>query len=274
MAARDTAPREDGTGENAAGPPGTQAISRALAVLKLLAESEGELPLSRIAAELELSSGTANRVVRALGAGGLVAHNLRTDGYYLGTGTVLLGQAAQRGFGLDHALPILEQVNTETEESVNLAVREGRESVVMLRVQSTLPLRFEQHTGARFPLYTTASGKAILAHSPDAEDYLASLPARLPRLTEHTLDSPERLAEQLQRIRRRGYSIDEEENVAGVRCVGAPVLDSDGRAHAALVIQVPTVRLPRTRLRDLGARAVAAAKEIAKFVPVNRHLSR
>ncbi|OZM71605.1 IclR family transcriptional regulator [Amycolatopsis antarctica] len=263
----------DGTPANEP-PPGTQAIGRALTTLKLLAGQETELSVSRIATELELSPGTANRIVRALVAGGLVTHNALTDGYYLGTGAVLLGQAAQRGFGLDRALPVLEQINAETQESVNLAVRESGESVVMLRAQSTLPLRFEQQTGARFPLYTTASGKAILAHSADAEHYLASLPERLPQLTAHTLDTPARVAAQLEQVRRRGYSIDEEENVAGVRCVGAPVLDSDGRAHAAVVIQVPTVRMPRARVRELGVRAVTGAKEIAQFVPINRVMSR
>jgi IclR family acetate operon transcriptional repressor len=92
---------------------------------------------------------------------------------------ILWGQAGQHAFGLDRALPILERVNAETGESVNLVVREGGESVVIMRVQSTLPLRFEQRPGARFPLYTTASGKAILAFSPDAEAYVKSLPRKL-----------------------------------------------------------------------------------------------
>ncbi|WP_028921797.1 IclR family transcriptional regulator [Pseudonocardia acaciae] len=255
-------------------PAGTQAIGRALAVLKLLAERAGEMGTARIAEHLGLSSGTAHRIVHALAAEGLVAHNPRTDAYYLGTGTILLGQAAQRGFGLDQALPVLEQINTETSESVNLVVREGGESVVMLRVQSTLPLRFEQHPGARFPLYTTASGKAILAHSPDADEYLAGLPERLPKITDRTLDTPAQLAAQLDEIRARGYSIDEEENVAGVRCVGAPILDADLRAQAALVIQVPTARMPPRRVRELGARVATAAKEIARFVPIDRFMSR
>lgn len=132
-------------------PAGTQSVGRALAVLKLLASSPDELTGSAIAAELQLSSGTANRLIRALIAEGLVARNPMSDSYYLGSGTVLLGQAAQRGFGMDKALPILEQLNSETQESVNLSIRQGPESVVMMRVQSTLPLRFEQHTGARFP---------------------------------------------------------------------------------------------------------------------------
>ncbi|MGH3435146.1 MAG: IclR family transcriptional regulator [Sciscionella sp.] len=260
--------------KNTQAPPGTQAIGRALSVLKLLAERGRELSASGIASELALSPGTSNRVVRALMAEGLVAHNRRNDSYYLGTGTILLGQAAQRGFGLDKALPILEQLNAETNESVNLVVRERDESVVMLRVQSTLPLRFEQHSGARFPLYTTASGKAILAFSSDADAYIARLPRKLSQLTEQTLSSPDQLVAQIRQVRERGYSIDKEENVAGVRCVGAAVNDSDGHAQAALVIQVPAVRMPPQRVRELGKRVMTAAKEVGQLVPVDRIMSR
>ena len=255
-------------------PHGTQSIQRAVAVLKYFAEHEGEVASTALAKELDLSPGTVLRIVKALAAAGLLARNPVTESYYLGQGAVLLGQAAQRAFGLDRALPVLEQVNLETQESVNLSVREGAESVVMLRVQSTLPLRFEQRTGARFPLYTTASGKAILAFSPDAEQYLASLPASLTKLTPHTLETADAVRQQLAQVHRRGYSIDGEENVEGVRCVGAPVVDASGRAHAAVVIQVPTVRMSRDRERDLAQRAIQAAREVAHAVPVNRTMSR
>lgn len=255
-------------------PPGTQAIGRALAVLRLLSEAGDERSAMVISEQLALSSGTVSRILRALQVDGLVTRNPRNDTYHLGSGAILLGQAAQRVFGLDRALPVLEQVNAETSESVNLVVREGGESVVMLRVQSTMPLRFEQYPGARFPLYTTASGKAILAYSANANEYVASLPRRLAQLTPQTLTSPARLLTQLEETRERGYSIDEEENVAGVRCVGAPVVDADGRAQAALVIQVPTVRMTSERVRQLGQRAMQAAKEVAHLVPVDRTLSR
>lgn len=255
-------------------PTGTQAIGRALRMVQLLADEGRELSLPMIADRLDLTSGTAHRIIRALAAEGLVAHNPRNDCYYLGAGMVLLGLAAQRGFGLDKALPVLEQVNADTEESVNLTIREGRESVVLLRVQSTLPLRFEQTPGARFPLYTTAAGKAILAHSPDAGTYLESLPDELPAITERTLRRRDQLAGQLAQVRDRGYSVDEEENVPGVRCVGAPVVDARRIAQAAVVIQVPSVRIPHQRMAELGARAVEAARDVARFLPIDRVMSR
>ena len=266
-------PPTAGSSARTESPHGTQSIQRAVAVLKYFADHDGEQTAPVLARALDLSPGTVLRIVKALAAAGLLARNPVTESYHLGSGSVLLGQAAQRAFGLDRALPVLEQVNLETQESVNLAVREAGESVVMLRVQCTLPLRFEQFTGARFPLYTTASGKAMLAFSPDAPAYVASLPGELARLTPHTLRSPAALVEQLDATRRRGYSIDAEENVEGVRCVGAPVVDVTGQAQAAVVIQVPTVRMSRERERELADRAVRAAHEVARTVPVNRNLS-
>lgn len=242
-------------------------------MLKFFADHDTDITISTLTHELGLAQGTVNRIVKALVAAGLLARDPITEAHYLGSAAVLIGQAAQRAFGLDKALPVLENVNAQTQESVNLTVREGAESIVMLRVQSTLPLRFEQRTGARFPLYTTASGKAILAFSDDAAHYVKSLPSTLRKLTPHTLGTPDKLAQQLASTYRRGFSIDAEENVEGVRCVGAPILDSDGHAHAALVIQVPTVRMPRERERELGEMAMQAGREISRLVPVNRAMS-
>lgn len=254
-------------------PAGTQAVGRALSILRLLAASETDLTLAFIAEELDLSSGTVYRIAKALLAESLIAQNPWTDAYYLGSGAVLLGQAAQRSFGIDKMIPFLERLNESTQESVNLAIRDDHESVVMTRVQSTLPLRFVQRVGARFPLYTTASGKAILAFSNAAAMYVDSLPDRLELITPNTLGTRDAVREAVASTRERGYSIDDQENVEGVRCVGAPVLDANGQAQAAIVIQGPTVRMPDERLRELGTHAVRTAQEVSQFLPVDHPLS-
>ncbi|UNS95233.1 IclR family transcriptional regulator [Streptomyces tubbatahanensis] len=251
-------------------PAGTQAVGRALAVLRLFIEAEGDVQITEITQRLGLTPGTAHRVVGALAAEGFLVRNPATDGYYLGSTAILLGQAAQRTLGADRAMPLLKQLNAETNESVNLVVRDGDESVVVMRVQSTLPLRFEQHPGARFPLYSTASGKAMMSRAGDTEAYVRSLPARLPAVTPHTVSSPGQLTGELERTRARGYSIDNEENVEGVRCIGAPVLDAHGHAHAAVVVQVPAVRLPDTRVEELAPRLIEVAGQVAQVVPSDR----
>lgn len=247
-------------------PDGTQSIQRALLVLRTLADA-GELTITQIAARCDLNAGTAARIARALTAGGLVRRNPVTDGYHLGAGAVVLGAAARRTLGLDQVRPFLDELGATTGESVNLATRDGAESVVMLRVQSQLPLRFEQRVGARFPLYSTASGKAMLAFDPDRDDYLASLPESLPPVAPGTLATLSQLRQQLDETAERGWAIDIEENVEGVRCVGAPVRDAQGRAHAAVVVQAPGVRLSRERIDELGPLVARIADQVAGVVP-------
>lgn len=252
-------------------PAGTQAVSRAVRVLWTLAE-EGEVAIGALAEATGLTPGTAARIARALASSGLVRRNPLTDGYHLGPGAVLLGRAAEQVLGLEKALPMLQQLGELTSESVNLVVREGGESVVVMRVECTQPLRFTQSVGARFPLYSTASGKALLAFDPAAEEYLEDLPEQLPPVAPGTLATRSQLRHQLAEIRERGYSTDIEENVEGVRCLGAPVCDEQGVARAAVVVQTPAIRLRRARITDLAPVLVKTAQEIQAVLPTRSQL--
>lgn len=257
--------------ESKAPPGGTQAIQRALGILWALAD-HGELSIVELAGVTGLTAGTTTRMAKALAAEGMLRRNPVTDAYHLGARTAVLGQAAQRVLGLDKARPAMEKLGVATQESINLSIREGHESVVLLRVQSTLALRYEQTVGARFPLYSTASGKAILAFSKDADTYVTGLPDRLPPVAPGTLATRPQLAQQLEETRARGYSIDIEENVEGVHCVGAPVLDEQGRARAALVLQAPAIRMRRDRMAELGPLVQSAAADIGHVIPDDRPL--
>ena len=247
-------------------PTGTQAIERALSVLGVLADN-GELSTGDLAQRTGLTAGTASRIAKALVAEGMLLRDPETDRYHLGPRAVVLGRSAERVLGLDKAMQPLQGLAESSHESVNLAARDGAESVVLARVQSTLPLRFVQHVGARFPLYSTASGKAMLAFGDATAAYLAELPTRLPPVGPGTLATRAQLERQLEQIRERGYSIDIEENVEGVRCVGAPVLDADGIARAAVVLQAPSVRMHKDRIDELGPAVATTAREVSRVVP-------
>lgn len=250
---------------------GTQAIGRTLAVLGAFRDEEGDLGISDLAHRLALSASTVHRIVRALAAGGYLAQNEETERYYLGRASVLLGQAANRRLGLHQAQSVLESLAAQTGESVNLGVREGDEMVVVMRVESKHPLRFSQEPGSRLPVYASAMGKATLSRSSSLEDEVARLPS-LRALTPHTIVSREKLLRELQQIRHRGYSLDNEEALMGVRCVAAPIVSSQGTLLGAVAIQAPAVRMPRPRLKKLAPLAVAAADEIAQMVPTAHHL--
>jgi len=248
---------------------GTQAIRRACAVLALFRDTRSDLGIAQIAAAVALRPSTVHRIVRALVAEGYLAQNTETDRYYLSRSAVMLGMAAQRELGLSAVMPILERIGAHTSESVNLGVPDGTHALVVLRVESPMPLRFDQPPGTRVPLHASAMGKSLLAFGgSDVDTYLGDIGGRLPRYTPATITSPDALRKELAETRARGYSIDHEESITGVRCVGAPILAPEGTARAAMAIQAPTVRMPGSRIDDLAEQVMTAAKEIAEILPV------
>lgn len=253
--------------ENGTRATGAQAIGRAFAVLHLFRDRGTELGVMQIARELDLNLSTTHRIVRALVAEGYLAQNKDNERYYLGTSTLLLGRAAYRDFNLDVVHPVLERLAEQTGESVNLGVLDGTSAVVVERIESTQPLRFTQPPGTRVKLHASSMGKALLAFDDELLARLRKEQPTLERFTPRTYADAASLRAELARVRKRGWSTDDEEQVPGVRCVGAPICDSSGRARAAIAVQAPSVRMPKKRFGELGPEVVAAAQQIAHLLP-------
>ena len=90
--------------------------------------------------------------------------------------------------------------------------------------------------GKRMDVNCTGLGKALIAYLPEAELDRIVRAHGLPRHNENTIHSPKKLKEDLARVVRLGYALDDEEDELGLRCIGAPVLDAGGRAIAAISI--------------------------------------
>ena len=246
---------------------GTQAVERALKILLSFDRSTPELGISELGRQLGLNPSTVHRLVRALVANGFLEQSERSERYRLGLSAIILGQTAQHTYGLGQAKRILEAIGADTGESVNLGIRELRDVVVLLRMESQQALRFEQEPGTRVPLHASSMGKAALAFCEDLDLELDRIFARGPeRFTDTTLVDREELVRELHEIRSRGYSVDNQESIPGVRCVGAPIVDSSGIARAAIAVQAPAVRMPLERVEQLGPSLREAAQKIAQVM--------
>jgi IclR family acetate operon transcriptional repressor len=246
---------------------GAQTIARAFSVLRLFRDQRRDLGVGAVAKELGLNLSTTHRIVRALVSEGYLAQNVENERYYLGTSALLLGQAAHANFGLDVVHPVLQQLAADTGESVNLGILAGDAATVVERIESAQPLRFTQPPGTRVPLHASSMGKALLAFNADVEQRTLSGTSTLKRITVKTHPTVESLRAELELTRARGWSTDDEESTIGVRCVGAPILDGEGVARAAIAVQAPAVRVPDERFDELGPRVAAAAKEISTLLP-------
>src|SRR5579884_4124554 len=199
-------------------------LERGLAILVALADHD-EMSVSELAAAQGVHRSTITRLLQTLEEMSFVirgdGNHWRIGPRFVEIGARALGQASLR----DLARPIMRQLAEATNESVQLTIRSGDEMFVIDVVESSQAVRVGLPLGHRAPLYCTATGKALLAHVPESE-----LEAYLDRIENNNHQNPPfpgRVAflADLASVRSRGYAINDEEHLAGVRFVGAPIFD-------------------------------------------------
>ena len=234
--------------------PRVQSLERALDLLEALAGAD-DLGVSEIAAQTGLVPSTAHRLLSTLVARGYASQSPTTGRYMLGYKLLELTSGVQDRLGRlrTAARPHLEAIQSETGETTNLVVLEGRDVVYVDKVDGTRSVRLFLEVGRAIPAHTSGAGKAILAwRSP--EDVAALLgTSPLQASTSHTITTLDALEQDLKRIRRRGFATDNEEHEEGVGCVGTPVFDHRGVSIAAMSVSGPTSRILNAETADLGA---------------------
>jgi len=221
-----------------------QVIGRMMRLLEVLARHAQPVALKSLATASGLHPSTAHRILGALVADSVVE---RADAgtYRLGIRLLELGNLVKGRIGVrEHALPFMRELHAATGEAVNLSVRRDDEIVYVERTSGGRSLmRVVNIIGARAPLHITSVGKLFLLE--DGPEGLKSYAqrTRLPQFTRNTLTSAGALEKELERIRRSGYAVDNEEAELGVRCIGAGVRDDSGALVAGLSVSAPAERM-------------------------------
>jgi DNA-binding IclR family transcriptional regulator len=232
-----------------------QSVERAFDLLESLAAG-GEQGVTELARRTGLVPSTAHRLLGTLTKRGYVTHRAESGRYLLGYKLVEL--ASVGGFGLSRLRTVarahLEAIQRATGESVNLVVLEGDQVVYVDQVEGSRSVRMFTAVGTAAPAHTTAAGKAIMAYSePELVTRLYADREPLPRLTPRTLITVDALRDDFERIRRRGYALDNEEHEEGVGCVATPLFDHTGQPCAAISVSGPTARILHADTAELGA---------------------
>ena len=242
-----------------------EAVDRALVALELLSDTPGGLGVSELGRRLGIDKSTAHRLLGTLLARGFVRLLPHTQRYALGLRLAGLGAAAVRGVDLtDVARPHVEALRDRTGEAASLAVLADGEVLILARAVSTGALTVSHGIGSRMAAHCSALGKVLLAGADDSETVSRVVAQRgLGKQTPHTIGELDALVRELERVRREGWALDDEESSLGLRCLAAPVRDAGGSVVAAVGISGPTSRVTRPDVERVAALVRAAAAAIS-----------
>jgi len=217
-------------------------------VIEALREREGA-GVSELATALEMPTSTIHDHLRTLEQQGYL---VKEDGEYrVGARFLELGEQARsrkKVYGI--ARPEVDSLAEETGEHANLLIEEHGLGVFLYKARGEDAVNLDTHAGMRVLLQTTALGKTILAYRPREEVEAILDEHGLPEITANTVTDRDELLDELETIRERGYALDDEERVQGMRCVAAPILSDDQEAIAAVSVSGPRSRMAGDRYTE------------------------
>jgi IclR family transcriptional regulator, pca regulon regulatory protein len=242
-----------------------QSVEKSIILLDLLSAENSQLSLEDLTKKSGFPKTVCFRFLQTLRSLGLVEQNPKTKAYQLGPKLVSLGMAALKRLNLRQvALPVLQTLRDETQETVNLAIPSGTDVLFIERIMSDYLVNSNINIGDRLPVHCASLGKAILAFMPEkrSDEIISRLDFN--RRTDRTITTASDLKNELSAIRNRGYAVNDEELEKGLRAVAAPILNYDGEAFAAINVAWATARHPsRQSIVDFSKKVIAAADFIS-----------
>lgn len=139
------------------------------------------------------------------------------------------------------ALRYMKELNEEIDELIHVTIMEGNEAVYVETVNSSKPVRLVVKVGARAPLYAGSAPKLLLSSMTDEELEVYLNEVELKKRSLNTLTDKEKIKEEVEKIRKRGYSISYSENFEATVGMSYPIYNYDGKMVAAIGISIPDI---------------------------------
>ena len=243
------------------------AVTRAIAVLRLLSRSRVPLALKAIAQSLGLVPSTALHILRALVAEQLVRVDTVTKQYSLGIGMLPLARAVlEHGDFPSLVRPKLDELSSRYDvTAIGLELPDLDYMIVVALARAQAPVRLHVDVGSRFPALISATGRCLAAFS---EHPWSEIEGRFHRLRWHKAPSYATWRKEVDQARRQGFSIDRSDYIAGVTIAAVPVFDAHGKISQALAAVGLGDQLDRATALKLARDMKSAAQEVtAQMVP-------
>jgi len=251
-----------------------QSVLTTTELLRCIRESNGAT-VSELADRTDLSPGTVHTHLSTLQEAGFIVQDDRE--YGLGPQFLALGETVRNRSELYQASR--HQVNKLAEgndECAHLILEhEGKLFTLYERFGSeAVGVQFHDRKREKpiNHLHCTAAGKAILAHVPEERIQHILETGKFPQNTPNTITDPELLLEELAEIRRQGFAVADEEQMEGIRAVGAPIIKGNDTVAGAIAVSGPSTRLQGDFFREDLPQTVMQAANICEVNLQSTHL--
>jgi IclR family transcriptional regulator, acetate operon repressor len=247
-------------------PDGVRSVLRAFQLLEVMANSGGQMSIAGLAKATGISAPSVHRLLQTLVAASYV-RKLPSRQYALGPRLLTIGDRAHDTFNA-WAGPALDAVVKRTGVTANLAMLESCRAVYVAQASSRCSTRPFAEVGQRVSLHSTGVGKALLSQLDAAEVRKIVGRTGLPAYTSRTVSSLDGLLAELDRIRRRGFAIDDGEQEVGVRCVAISLRGRSPRL--AMSVSGPAPQLALSLADAIARTLLNTAEQLEAAYPRDR----
>jgi IclR family pca regulon transcriptional regulator len=240
-------------------------LTKGLAVMEILAAHPSGLTLTEMAGEAGLTRAGARRLLLTLVAAGHATQNGRR--FQLSSKLLALARTWLQGTPLwTFAEPLMRGLSATFNESCSAAILAGEDVVYVARAPSRAILSVTLHVGTRLPAYCTSMGKILLSGLDDEQLATFLKKAVLKPNTPKTITDPTALREAIEKVRRDGFAVADEELELGLRSIAVPIHDGTGGTVAALNVSTQTARFSVAEMkREILPRLKEAAARIEDY---------
>jgi IclR family transcriptional regulator, KDG regulon repressor len=241
---------------------GAQVVDRVADILEAFLRYGPELGVGEVSRVLDLKKATVHRLLSALRRRNFLTQDPASRRYRLGMKLWELGSAATRELDwVAQVKPHLERLTERTGETSHLAILDAGQVLYIESAESSRSVRMPSQVGRRVPFWSTALGKALVAHL--TEDVVAGLVSRQSPPQVKDAEDLERLYAELAEIRSRGYVVDYEGLEEGLFSVAVPVRNYTGHVIAAISLTGPSSRVAPNELKETAQEVLATGREIS-----------
>lgn len=229
-------------------------LEKGLAVLEYLSLRPEGKTLQDIKLALDISQTTAYRILNTLARLDFLYYNEDTKRYKLSLKLLNLGFRSLNEHNLmETVLPRLRDLRDQVKETACFGVLGDEKGIFVEQAQGHHAFHFVLSPGKPFELHCSAPGKAIMAFLPNTvrDRYLSYM--TYPRYNSRTITTKEAFLDELEKVRKQGYAMDNEEELNGVICVGAPIFNYTGYPCGAIWISGPKDRLSKDIIRTTAS---------------------